>query len=81
MTLTLIVEAVYPVDGGALVIASQEKEVLGILDLVCEQETYCLERLLASVDVITEKEVVAVWGKATVLEESEEVVVLTMNVT
>jgi hypothetical protein len=31
--LTFIVESVYPVDGGALVITAQQEEILGILDL------------------------------------------------
>ena len=30
---TFIVESVYPVDGGALVVAAQQEEVLGVLDL------------------------------------------------
>lgn len=34
--LALVVEAVYAVDGCAFVVASQNKEVLRVLDLVCE---------------------------------------------
>ena len=30
--LTLIVESVYPVDGGTLVVAAQHEEVLGVLE-------------------------------------------------
>lgn len=33
-SLALVVEAVYSVDTGALVVASQQEEVLGVLDLV-----------------------------------------------
>lgn len=32
-TLAFIVEAVYAIDGGTFVISSEQKEVLGILDL------------------------------------------------
>lgn len=36
--LALIVEAVDAVDGGALVVAAEHEEVLGVLDLVREQQ-------------------------------------------
>lgn len=36
-SLALVVEPVDAVDGGALVVAAQNEEVLGILDLVCKQ--------------------------------------------
>jgi len=51
--LAFIVETVYPVYAGALVIAAQQKEILRILDLVCQQQTYRFQRLLASIDVVT----------------------------
>lgn len=56
--LALVVEAVDAVDRGALVISSQDEEVLGVLDLVSKQEADRLERLLAAVDVVAEEEVV-----------------------
>jgi hypothetical protein len=52
-TFALVVEAVDAVDGRTLVVAAQHKEVLGVLDLVCEQQADGLEGLLASVDVVT----------------------------
>jgi hypothetical protein len=48
----LVVEAVDAVDRGALVVATEDEEVLGVLDLVCQQEADGLERLLATVDVV-----------------------------
>ena len=56
--LALVVEAVDPVDRGALVVAAEDKEVFRVLDLVREQEADRLERLLAPVDIIAEEEVV-----------------------
>jgi len=56
--LALVVEAVDAVDRGALVVAAEDEEVFGVLDLVREQETDGLERLLAAVDVVTKEEVV-----------------------
>jgi hypothetical protein len=40
------------------VIAAQDEEVFGIFDLVGEEEADDLERLLASIDVVAEEEVV-----------------------
>jgi hypothetical protein len=50
--LTLVVEAVYSVDGGALVVAAQYEEVLGVLNLVRQQQADGLQRLLAAVHLI-----------------------------
>jgi hypothetical protein len=62
------------------VVAPEDEEVLRILDLVGQKEADGLERLLASVDVITEEEIVCFGREATILKETEQVVVLTMNV-
>ena len=78
--LALVVEAVDAVDGGALVVASQDKKVLGILDLVGQEEADGLERLLAAVNVVAEEEIVGLWREAAVLEETQQVIVLSVNV-
>ena len=80
-SLALVVETVDAVDGSALVVTAENEEVLGVLDLVCQQKADGLERLLATVDVVTEEEVVGLRRESTVLEETEEVVVLAVNVT
>lgn len=79
-SLALIVEAVNSVNGGALVVSSKEEEVLRVLDLVGEKEADGLERLLSSVDVISEEEIVGLRGEATILEESKEVIILAMHI-
>ena len=68
--LTLIVKAVYPIDAGTLVVPSQQKEVLGILDLVRQQQADGLQRLLTSVHVVTKEQVVGLRGEAPVLKQS-----------
>ena len=65
----LVVESVDTVDGGALVVATQNEKVLRVLDLVREEEAYRLERLLATVDVVTEEEVVCLWGETAILKQ------------
>jgi hypothetical protein len=47
-----VVEAVDPVHGGTFMIPSEDEEILGVHDLVREEEADRLKRLLASVYVI-----------------------------
>jgi hypothetical protein len=79
-SLALIIEAVDPVDGGALVVTAQDEEVLGVLDLVGQQQADGLERLLASVDVVAQEEVVCFWWEAAIFEQAEEVIILAVDV-
>lgn len=80
-TLALVVEAIDAVDGGALVVTAEDEEVLGILDLIGEEQADGLEGLLATVDVVTEEEVVGLGGEAAVLEETEKIIVLAVDIT
>lgn len=68
--LALIVETVDTVDRGTLVVSTQNEEVLRVLDLVGKEEADGLERLLATVDVVTEEKVVGLGRKAAVFEET-----------
>jgi hypothetical protein len=68
--LTFIVEAVNTVDGRALVVASEDKEVFGVFDLVCEEETDCFERLFAPIHVVAQEEVICFGWEAAVFKES-----------
>jgi hypothetical protein len=77
---TFVVENVDSVDTGALVVASEDEEVFGVFDLVREQQADGLERLLSSVDIISEEEVVGLWGERPVLEQTQQVVILAVNI-
>ena len=79
--LALVVEAVDPVDRGALVVAAQDEEVFGVLDLVGEEQADGLERLLASVNVVTQEEVVCFRREPAIFEQTEEVIILAVDVT
>jgi hypothetical protein len=79
--LALIVETVDTVDRGTLVVTTQNEEVLRVLDLVGEEKANGLERLLATVDVVAEEEVVGLWGETTVFEKTQQVVVLAVDIT
>lgn len=80
-SLALIVESVDAVDARALVVAAEDEEVLGILDLVRQQQADGLERLLSSVHVIAQEKVVGLWWEPAVFEEAQQIVVLSVNVT
>ncbi len=69
-TLALVVEAVDSIDLATLVVASQEEEVLLELDLVGQEKDNCLQRVLATVHVVTQEEVVGLGREASVLEQA-----------
>ena len=77
----LIVEAIDTIDLGALVIAAEQEEVLGVLDLVAQKQAHSLDRLLSTVDVVTQKQVVRFGRETSVLEDPQQVIVLAMHVT
>ena len=77
----LVVEAVHLGDLSRLVVAAEDEKVLGVFDLVGEEEADGFERLLASVDVVAEEEVVGFGRETAVLEQAQQVVVLSVDVT
>ena len=62
-------------------VAAQDEEVFGVLDLVGKKQTDSLERLLATVDVVTKEEVVGLRRETTVFEKTQEIVVLAVDIT
>lgn len=79
--LALVIEAIDTVDGGTFVVTTENKEVFRIFDLVRKEEADGLKRLLATVDVVSEEEVIGFRREATVFEKTQEIVVLAVNVT
>ena len=62
-------------------VAPEEEEVLWVLDLVGEQEADGLERLLPPVHVVAQEQVVGLGREPSVLEQSQQVCVLPVNIT
>ena len=62
-------------------VSSQKKEVRGILNLVSHDQAYYLQGLFAVVHVIAQEHIICLGWKSTVLETSEKIVVLSVNVT
>lgn len=61
-------------------VATQNEEVLGVLDLVGEEQADGLEGLLATVDVVAQEQVVGLGGEATILKQTQKIVVLAVNI-
>ena len=79
--LALVVETIDTIDLTALVVASQQEEVLLELDLVGQEQNDRLERVLAAIDVVAQEEVVGLRREPTILEQPQKVRELTMRVT
>jgi hypothetical protein len=63
------------------VVAAENEEILRVLDLVCEKQANGFQGLLATVDIVTEEEVVCFRWEAAVLEQAQKIVVLPMYIT
>ena len=61
-------------------VATQDEEIFRVFDFVSKEQADSLQRLLASIYVITEEEIIGFRGKSAILEESKEVVVLAMDI-
>lgn len=79
--LALIVETIDTVDGRTLVVTTENEEVLGVFDLVSQKEADGFKRLLATVNVVTEEQVVGLGREATVFEKTQKIVVLAVDIT
>lgn len=62
-------------------VSSQQEEVFWVFDLVRQQQADGFKGLLASVYIIPQKEIVALWWEAPIFKQPEQVVVLPMNIT
>jgi hypothetical protein len=77
---TLVVKPVDTVDGGTLVVASQDEKVFRVFDFVGQQQADGFQGLFTSVDIVTKEKVVCLWGEAAVLKQTEKVVVLAVDI-
>ena len=79
-SLTLVIEAVNAVNRRAFMVTTENKEILWVFDLVRQQEADRFQTLFTAVDVITEEDVIRLWWEASVLEQSQEIVILPMDI-
>ena len=78
--LTFIVKSVYSVNTGAFMVSTKQEKVFWIFDFVGQQQADGFQRLLPSVDIISEKQIVAFRWKSTVFEQSQKIVILSVNI-
>ena len=69
-TLTFIIKAVDAVDAGTLMVAPEKEEVFWVLDFVGQQQADGLQRLLPSVNVIAQEEVIGLRRKSAIFKQS-----------
>lgn len=54
-TSTFIVKAIDSINAGTFVIASEQEEIFGILNLVGKEQAHHLERLFAAIDIVSQE--------------------------
>ena len=72
-TFAFIVESIDAVDLTALVITSQQEEVLLELDLVREEQNDSLKGVLSAINVISEEQVIGLRGEAAIFKQPQQV--------
>jgi hypothetical protein len=65
---TFIIKSINPVNGGAFVIAPEQEEVLGVLDLISKHERNTLNRLFSSINIIAKEEIILITGISTIFK-------------
>ena len=62
-------------------VATQDEEIFWILYFVGKKKADSFQRLLAPIDIVTEEQVVCFGRKSAILEQSQQVIILAMNIT
>ena len=62
-------------------VATEQEKVLWVLDFVAQEETNRFDRLLAAVDIVTKEQIVGFGRESAILEDPQQIIVLTMHIT
>ena len=62
-------------------VATEQEKVLWVLDFVAQEKTYRFDRLLAAVDIVTKEQIVGFGRESAILEDPQQIIVLTMHIT
>jgi hypothetical protein len=79
-TLALVVKTVDSCDRRTLMVATEQEKVQRELGLVSEKQSNDFQALLTPIHIITQEKVVAFRGEAAIFEQTQKVMVLTMNI-
>ena len=77
---TLIVEPIHLSNLPRLVVSSQDRDPILESHLQRNQQSHSLNRVVASVHVVTHKEIIRVWGPPSNLEELHEIMELPVDI-
>lgn len=66
--LAFIKESIDSVDRGTFMVSPKEKEVLRVLNLVSKEKAYRFNTLFATINIVTQKQIVRLRWEATILE-------------
>ena len=61
-------------------ITSQQKHILRILYFQSQQQTHGLYTLMSPVNIVAEEKIVRFWRRASLLQKTEQIVILSVNV-
>lgn len=78
---SLLVETVDGCNTASLVVASQKRDAVGVLQLKAKQKLECFYRVVATIDEVTHENVAGVRDLTTFFEKFEQVVELAVDVT
>lgn len=78
--LTLLVETIDSSDGSGFVISSENAHFSRVFYFERKQQTNCFDSLSPSINVVTQEQIAGFRRKASILEESQHVIILSMNV-
>jgi hypothetical protein len=76
----LLIEAELAIDVGTLMIPAKHEEILWIADFEGKQKAHRLNTLATSIDVVPEEQEVRFWWVLADLEDAQEILVLSMDV-
>mmetsp|Transcript_45616 Transcript_45616/g.52536 ORF Transcript_45616/g.52536 Transcript_45616/m.52536 type:complete len:202 (+) Transcript_45616:1014-1619(+) len=80
-TFAFIIKAIDSVDRGTFMVPPQKEEVFGVLDFVSQQQTDGFQTLLATINIVTQKQIIGLRRESTIFKQSQQIIVLAMNVT
>lgn len=61
-------------------VSSKKEEVLWVFDFVGQEKADSFKWLFTSIHIVTKEKIVSLWRKSAILKESQEIIVLSMNV-
>jgi hypothetical protein len=81
IVVTFVVKSVHEVDLRGFVVSTEKEKILGVFDFVEKKKGDRVDRLGTAIDVISKKKIIRDTRISTTLENTKEIIELTMSVT